>query len=593
MGNKNDYSRQEEVHSPVSVLPNPPEFYLNQTIIKESNLSTKDIISQYLNDLKQIQPNYIKFNEEKRDNELMVQQPQKELSLNKSNTKINGNNNTEETSNTNENNNNDHHCMNIIDDISIENGNLLKTTAGSLLKDIREVYKFKDILGEGHFGTVRLCFRRNETPKRYYAIKSISKKNLSKKDLEDLIREVDIISGLDHPNIIKFHETYHDQYYFHIVMEYCKGKEVFNKIVEDGLIIEKKVAMVIIKVLHAISYCHSRGVTHRDLKPENILFDSNNQDSEIKLIDFGLSRKYNNNEKMHTILGTPYYIAPEVLQGDYTEKCDVWSIGALSYIMLCGDPPFKGVSNSEIFNKILREAIKFDERKWRSISKEAQSFIQYCMNKNPDKRPGPKEALNHLWFTFILQELHSNMFLSMRILNNLKTFDYYQRFKRMILRYIVNMRTKKEIKKYKAAFYAMDFNHMGSIGLDDLEKAFQIANVDISIDEITKLLLVSDNPSKKRIDYTEFLIISINKKKYLTKENLLSAFKYFDVNDSGMIESSDLKDALLRFGKRVVHSEDIDKIILEVIKSHHNTILLEEFMELFDMNNNRIPDAPQ
>lgn len=146
------------------------------------------------------------------------------------------------------------------------------------------------------------------------------------------------------------------------------------------------------------------------------------------------------------------------------------------------------------------------------------------------------------------------------------------------------MRTKKEVKKYRAAFYAMDFNHMGSIGLDDLEKAFKIANVDINQEDITKLLLASDNPSKKRIDYTEFLIISIDKKKYLTKENLLSAFKYFDVNDSGLIESNDLKDALLRFGKRVVHSEAIEKIILEVIKSHQNSISFDQFMELFDIN---------
>ena len=246
--------------------------------------------------------------------------------------------------------------------------NPIKYKAGSLLQDIRKIYKFRDNLGGGHFGKVRLGYRRNEKPPPFYAIKSISKRNLTDKDLEDLIKEVDIISCLDHPNIIKFYETYHDKFYFHIVMELCKGKEVFDRIVEDGRIKEKKVCMVIMKVLHAISCCHSRGVTHRDLKPENILFETLDSESEIKLIDFGLSRKVFNDEKMHTILGTPYYVAPEVLQGEYDEKCDIWSIGALTYIMLCGDPPFKGNSNHEIFNKILREDVKFSSKKWEKIS---------------------------------------------------------------------------------------------------------------------------------------------------------------------------------------------------------------------------------
>ena len=236
-----------------------------------------------------------------------------------------------------------------------ENKNTLKTIAGSLFQDIRKIYKFKDVLGGGHFGTVRIAYKRNEEPRRKYAIKSISKKNLTEKDLDDLIKEVDIISSLDHPNIIKFFETYHDEFYFHIVMELCSGKEVFDKIVEENCLTEIKVAKIIYKVLSAINYCHAKGITHRDIKPENILFENSEPDADIKIIDFGLSRKYNSNEKMHTILGTPYYVAPEVLKGDYDQRCDVWSIGAITYIMLSGEPPFKGKTNNEIFKKIMTE----------------------------------------------------------------------------------------------------------------------------------------------------------------------------------------------------------------------------------------------
>ena len=227
--------------------------------------------------------------------------------------------------------------------------------AASLLKDIRKEYRFKNKLGGGHFGTVRRGYRISEKNKKmkFFAIKSIPMKNLSC-NINDFIKEVDIISTLDHPNIIKFYETFHDDYFFHIVMELCKGKDIIHQMGNYGIIEEKKVTYIIFKVLLAIAHCHNRGVTHRDLKPENILFDSMKKDAEIKILDFGLSRKYDKEQKMHSILGTPYYVAPEVLKGEYDEKCDIWSIGAMTYLMLCGEPPFNGNSNNEIFKKIVK-----------------------------------------------------------------------------------------------------------------------------------------------------------------------------------------------------------------------------------------------
>ena len=460
--------------------------------------------------------------------------------------------------------------------------NPIKFQAGSLLQDIRKIYKIKNSLGGGHFGKVRKSYRRNEKFPPFYAIKSISKKNLTEKDLEDLIKEVDIISGLDHPNIIKFYETYHDQSYFHIVMEYCQGKEIFDRIVEDGRIKEKKVCMIIMKVLHAISYCHSRGITHRDLKPENILFETLEQDSEIKLIDFGLSRKYYINEKMHTILGTPYYVAPEVLQGEYDEKCDIWSIGALTYIMLCGDPPFKGTSNNEIFNKILREDVKFSSNKWNNISDDARNFVKECLNKIPEKRPNAIQLFEHNWFKDILNEVHSVKYISVDILNNLKNFSIKAKFTKMVIRYLLKSLSDQEKDVYRKAFYAMNFKHTGSIDLDELEKSFEIGKVNVKRDDLIKLIKLADENNKGSLDYTELLIASINKKDLFTEEKLKMAFQYFDVNNSGIIESSDLKDAMLRFGKKIINSEDVNKLIQEVTKNMlKDSLSLDEFMNIF------------
>ena len=460
--------------------------------------------------------------------------------------------------------------------------NPIKYKAGSLLQDIRKIYKFRDNLGGGHFGKVRLGYRRNEKPPPFYAIKSISKRNLTDKDLEDLIKEVDIISCLDHPNIIKFYETYHDKFYFHIVMELCKGKEVFDRIVEDGRIKEKKVCMVIMKVLHAISYCHSRGVTHRDLKPENILFETLDSESEIKLIDFGLSRKVFNDEKMHTILGTPYYVAPEVLQGEYDEKCDIWSIGALTYIMLCGDPPFKGNSNHEIFNKILREDVKFSSKKWEKISDDAKNFVKNCLIKIPEKRPNAIQCLNNLWFKDILNDVHSVNNISVDILNNLKNFSIKEKFTKMVIKYLLNTLTEKEKNIYKKAFYAMDYKHKGTIDIEDLEKSFQIGKVLIKKEELEKLIKLVDENGKNSLDYTELLIAGINKQKLFNEEKLKMAFQYFDVNNSGIIEISDLKDAMLRFGKKIIYSDDVNKLIQEVTKNMSKDCLnWEDFINIF------------
>ena len=459
----------------------------------------------------------------------------------------------------------------------------IKTIAGSLPKDIRKIYKIRDLLGGGHFGTVRVGYRRSEEPKKYYAIKSISKKNLSDKDLSDLIKEVDIISGLDHPNIIKFNETYHDKYYFHIVMELCRGKEVFDRIIENGHIKERKVCQVIMKLLNAISYCHSRGITHRDLKPENILFETAEPDSEIKLIDFGLSRKYSQDEKMHTILGTPYYVAPEVLRGEYDEKCDLWSIGALCYIMLSGQPPFKGSSNNEIFNKILRDEVDCSGSKWQSISKEAHDFVKLCLNKNGEKRPSAVDALEQPWFKSLLAEVHSEKNIDIKILENLKNYNIKENLKKMVIRFLVNMLNEKEVNKYKTAFYAIDIRHNGTIDLDELEHSFHVANIHIEQNELMRIIQMIDDSGKGSLDYTEFLIGCIDKDEIITTEKINAAFKYFDVDGSGKIEINDLKDAMLRFGKKVINVKDVRLLITEVFGEDKYEIKQDDFLFMFDL----------
>ena len=462
--------------------------------------------------------------------------------------------------------------------------------AASLLKDIRKEYRFKNQLGGGQFGTVRRGYRISEKNKKmkFFAIKSIPMKNLSC-NINDFIKEVDIISTLDHPNIIKFYETFHDDYFFHIVMELCKGKEIIHQMGNYGFIEEKKVTYIIFKVLLAIAHCHNRGVTHRDLKPENILFDSMKKDAEIKILDFGLSRKYDKEQKMHSILGTPYYVAPEVLKGEYDEKCDIWSIGAMTYLMLCGEPPFNGNSNNEIFKKIVKENIKFKSLLWKNISNNAKDFVKICLSKNSNKRPSAQEALNHIWFSNVKNEIHNNKNIKKEILLNIKDFNINYEFKQMVLKYLINNKLSYEEKKvFKDAFYALDFNHNGFIIESDLKKAFDLFNINIDEKQINHLFNILPENKNLGLGFIEFIMAGIDKKLIFTEENLEDAFNYFDINKTGDIEFDNLNSALLRMGKKYINSNDINSIIDEVMlnikkndKEKCHKISKDDFMEIF------------
>ena len=156
------------------------------------------------------------------------------------------------------------------------------------------------------------------------------------------------------------------------------------------------------KILSAIKHLHEHEICHRDLKPENFLFSDDTPDAEIKLIDFGLSKRFGTNinpkVKMQTIVGTPYYVAPEVLKGIYDEACDIWSLGIILYIFLCGYPPFEGDNNKEIFKNVLQQKLQFDPADWKNISEEAKNLIILMLDKNAKTRYTAQQCLEHPWF---------------------------------------------------------------------------------------------------------------------------------------------------------------------------------------------------
>lgn len=223
-------------------------------------------------------------------------------------------------------------------------------------ENILDHYVFQKTLGTGAFGIVRKAHHKRN-PSQVVAIKSIAKKRFAGKSQIILLkREIENLIPLDHPNIIKLYESFEDSRFVHLIMEFCVGGELFERVSQSGHFSERDAALVIQDILKAIRYLHEQGICHRDLKPENFLYESCEEGASVKLIDFGLSVRVSSNHEinsMKTKVGTPYYVAPEVIFCDeYNYKCDLWSIGVIMYILLSGALPFGGETMKSILHKI-------------------------------------------------------------------------------------------------------------------------------------------------------------------------------------------------------------------------------------------------
>ncbi|XP_037717990.1 calcium/calmodulin-dependent protein kinase type 1 isoform X1 [Drosophila subpulchrella] len=277
---------------------------------------------------------------------------------------------------------------------------------------IEEKYNLHGLLGTGAFSEVRLA-ESKETPGDHFAVKIIDKKALKGKEesLENEIRVLRRFSAnhfdgkcpngtrLTHPNIVQLLETYEDKSKVYLVMELVTGGELFDRIVEKGSYTEKDASHLIRQILEAVDYMHEQGVVHRDLKPENLLYYSPDDDSKIMISDFGLS-KMEDSGIMATACGTPGYVAPEVLaQKPYGKAVDVWSIGVISYILLCGYPPFYDENDANLFAQILKGEFEFDSPYWDEISESAKHFIKNLMCVSVEMRYTCKQALAHAWIS--------------------------------------------------------------------------------------------------------------------------------------------------------------------------------------------------
>ncbi|OXB54601.1 hypothetical protein ASZ78_004041, partial [Callipepla squamata] len=259
--------------------------------------------------------------------------------------------------------------------------------------NIRKTFIFMEALGSGAFSEVFLVKQRSTG--KLFALKCIKKSPLTRDS--SLENEIAVLKKIKHENIVTLEDIYESTTHFYLVMQLVSGGELFDRILERGVYTEKDASVVIHQVLTAVKYLHENGIVHRDLKPENLLYLTPEENSKIMITDFGLS-KMEQNGIMSTACGTPGYVAPEVLaQKPYSKAVDCWSIGVITYILLCGYPPFYEETESKLFEKIKEGYYEFESPFWDDISESAKDFIKHLLEKNPDTRFSCEEALRHPW----------------------------------------------------------------------------------------------------------------------------------------------------------------------------------------------------
>ena len=400
-------------------------------------------------------------------------------------------------------------------------------------KDIRKNYEFISMLGNGSFGKVRL-YRDKNYKELLFAIKTLKKEGISSYHFNLLKREVDILSNMDHPNIVKYLGIFEDDFFIHIVMEYLKGHDLFKIISLKNYtdFSENQMGQIIHQLLKALSFIHSKNIIHRDIKPENILFSDKRNIFSLKLIDFGLAT-FSEQEKK--TVGTPMYMAPEMIDGNGTYVSDIWSVGVIVYQMLTGKLPFES-DEAEDNNKLLYERIKnekynLDYLKDVECSDDVKDFIDKTLEKNIKLRLTVDQALNHPWIKkYRVNSLDPSLINddSIQLFIN---FSKKPTLQKEIYYFLAKISNESDIAIYKNIFNFFDMNNKGALSKEDLKMGLEKNKIEIDEDTLDIIFNGLDFHNNGIISYSEFLSVMVSSKDFNKEEKIKSVFNLLKENE--------------------------------------------------------------
>ncbi|TXG59790.1 hypothetical protein EZV62_014363 [Acer yangbiense] len=425
-----------------------------------------------------------------------------------------------------------------------------KRTDFGYAKDFDRRYTIGKLLGHGQFGYTYVATDKANGDR--VAVKKIEKnKMILPIAVEDVKREVKILQALaGHENVVKFYNAFEDDSYVYIVMELCEGGELLDRILskKDSRYSEKDAAVVVRQMLKVAAECHLHGLVHRDMKPENFLFKSTKEDSPLKATDFGLSDFIKPGKKFQDIVGSAYYVAPEVLKRRSGPESDVWSIGVITYILLCGRRPFWDKTEDGIFKEVLRNKPDFRRKPWPTISNAAKDFVKKLLVKDPRARLTAAQALSHPWVREGGEA--SEIPIDISVLNNMRQFVRYSRLKQFALRALASTLNEEELSDLRDQFDAIDVDKNGSISLEEMRQALA-KDLPWKLKESRVLEIlqagVIDSNTDGLVDFSEFVAATLHVHQLEEHDSdkwhqrSRAAFEKFDIDRDGFITSEELR----------------------------------------------------
>ncbi|XP_009759436.1 calcium-dependent protein kinase 28-like isoform X2 [Nicotiana sylvestris] len=447
-------------------------------------------------------------------------------------------------------------------------------------KDFDKRFTIGKLLGHGQFGYTYVATHKSNGDR--VAVKRIEKnKMVLPIAVEDVKREVKILKALSgHENVVQFNNAFEDDNYVYIVMELCEGGELLDRILakKDSRYAEKDAATVVRQMLKVAAQCHLHGLVHRDMKPENFLFKSPKEDSPLKATDFGLSDFIRPGKKFQDIVGSAYYVAPEVLKRRSGPESDVWSIGVITYILLCGRRPFWDKTEDGIFKEVLRNKPDFRRKPWPTISNSAKDFVKKLLVKDPRARLTAAQALSHPWVREGGDA--SEIPLDISVLSNMRQFVKYSRLKQFALRALASTVDEEELADVRDQFSAIDVDKNGVISLEEMRQALaKDLPWKMKESRVLEILQAIDSNTDGLVDFPEFVAATLhvhqleehNSTKW--QERSQAAFEKFDVDRDGFITPEELR---MHTGLK----GSIDPLLEEADIDKDGKISLSEFRRL-------------
>jgi len=331
---------------------------------------------------------------------------------------------------------------------------------------------------------------------------------------------------------------------------------------------------------------HQNNICHRDLKPENFLFTTKDpiEKASLKVIDFGLACKFAPGQNLTTKAGTPYYVAPQVLQGKYDEKSDCWSLGVIMYVVLCGYPPFYGDTDADVLAKVKLGNLTFSAADWKNITDDAKRLVKNLLKMNPKERFSASEALEDIWIKEKAPKSKA-VPIGSSLVDNLKGFRSTNKLKKAALYVIAGNLSETQIKGLRDIFMTLDGNGDGLLTATEMKEGIAKANLKETDDELKQLLEAVDSDGSGVVDYTEFLAAALDKKTYMAENQCWQAFRVFDRDGNGKISKAELAHVLNDDGVKEAANgfesgKEIAELLKEVDKNGDGEIDFDEFMAM-------------